>query len=146
MPYQIAHVDTPLNIAECQYSTAALQAPTSGDVQHALQFTPITSCIGIFASNTDSTEGIGIHLVLIDSHDNIFGVADVGLVTALLEDYPENVWIVGEIDYWRGSAPDAFNALLAALPDANQNDQGSGIYGAGLNTVDELATYFIAAN
>lgn len=142
MPYQIDRCFTPLNIGECEWASAQAILPVNGQPVPTVQFGNFTSCIGIVASNTDATEVIGIHLVMINDQDQPFTAADVPTVTALLAGFPENQSIVGQIALWQDNVPDAFAALVDALPNAGQSDQGDGTYGAGLNSVDQLEVLF----
>lgn len=142
MPYQITRCNRPLNIGECEWASAQAILPVNGQAQATVQFGKFTSCIGIVASNVDATEVIGIHLVMVNDQDEQFTAADVPTVTALLAGFPENQSIVGQIALWQDEVPDAFAALVDALPNAGQSDQGDGIYGAGLNSVDQLEVLF----
>ncbi|MGO1002847.1 hypothetical protein [Lysobacter sp. CA196] len=142
MPYQIFQCNTPLNIRECEWASAQAIPPVNGQVVPTVQFGNFTSCIGIVASNVDATQVIGIHLVMMNDQDEPFTAADVPTVTALLANFPENQSIVGQIALWEDNVGPAFAALVAALPNAGQSDQGDGTYGAGLNSVDQLEVLF----
>ncbi|ALN62220.1 hypothetical protein GLA29479_1336 [Lysobacter antibioticus] len=146
MPYQINRCFTPLNIGECEWASAQAILPVNGQAVPTVQFGNFTSCIGIVASNVDATEVIGIHLVMINDQDEAFTAADVPTVMALLADFPENQCIVGQIGWWQDNVGPAFDALVNALPNAGQSDQGDGIYGAGLNSVDQLEVLFQPLN
>lgn len=143
MPYQIRHCFTPLDIGKCEWASAQAILPVNGQAQATVQFGNFTTfCIGIVASNVDANQIIGIHLGMGDDQDRPFTAADVPTVTALLADFPENRSIVGQIALWQDEVPDAFAALVDALPNAGQSDQGDGTYGAGLNSVDQLEVLF----
>jgi len=141
MPYQITRCNRPLNIGECEWASAQAILPVNGQAQATVQFGKFTSCIGIVASNVDASQIIGIHLVMVGP-DGPFTADDVSTVTDLLADFPENQSIVGQIGWWKDNVPDAFSALVDALPNAGQSDQGDGTYGAGLNSVDQLEVLF----
>lgn len=141
MAYRIHQGNDPLNIRECEWASAQAILPADGQDVPTVQFGNFTSCIGIVASNTDASQIIGIHLVMVGP-DGPFTADDVPTVIELLADFPENRSIVGQIEWWQDNVPEAFAALVDALPNAGQSDQGDGTYGAGLNSVDQLEVLY----
>ncbi len=143
MPYTINAGAAPLAIAECEWAAAANVAATAtGDTQPTIQFTAFTSCIGIAARNLTGTQVIGVHLALYDANSNAFTAADVPTVTAILQGQnynPNQCFIIGETAVWQASALAAYNALIAALPNAQIYSLADGTYGAGISAAPASA-------
>ena len=137
MPYTINAGAAPLAIAECEWAAAANVAPTAGgDTQPTIQFTAFTSCIGIAAQNAAGTQVIGVHLAIYDAANNQFSAADVPTVVGILQGQnynPNSVFIIGETAVWQASVQAAYNALIAALPNAQIYSLADGTYGAGIS-------------
>ena len=143
MPYTIYPARNPLAIAERQ-SAQAPDVPLSGEgeTQPTVRFTAFTWCIGIVARNQKATSVIGVHLALFDG-DSPFTATDVPTVITALGPYnPGTVIVFGKISVWETSVPDAYTALIAALPGANQLAFDDGTYGAGINEDNQLEVTF----
>ncbi len=132
MPFALAQAPNVLAIAEDKYGTG-----------REIKFTKFTSCLGVIAM-LDGTQGIGIHLVMVNDSDEPFKADDVKVVKQLLTDQtydPKQVVLIGAISAWKKSSPDAYAALIAALKPSDTFPLADGIYGAKFEDGEIELTY-----
>lgn len=149
MPYQINQWNgDPLQIPERYWASAQGVPPDGGDVVDTVRFTPFSSCIGILASSGEGEDTlvVGIHLSLMDENDNWFDDAAVAQVMAMLQNYPDNRWIVGQTTIWEDTptVSAAYQNLVNQIGEANALSADDGIYSGALNQVDELEARYVA--
>ncbi|MEI2457339.1 hypothetical protein ABU614_05865 [Lysobacter firmicutimachus] len=150
MPYQIFQwTGDPLQIPERYWASAQAVPPNGGPLIDTVRFTPFTSCIGILASSGEGedTQIVGIHLSLMDTNDNWFDNGAVAQVMAVLQNYPDNRWIVGQTTIWEDTptVSAAYQNLVNQIGEADYLSGDDGIYSGALNQVDELEGRYIAA-
>lgn len=150
MPYQIFQWnDDPLAIPERYWASAQGVPPEGGDVVDTVRFTQFTSCIGILASSGEGedTQVVGIHLSLMDANDNWFDIGAAQQVMAVLANYPDNRWIVGQTTIWEDTdtVSAAYQYLVDQIGEANYLSADDGYYSGAINQVDELEARYVAA-
>jgi len=150
MPYQINQWNgDPLAIPERYWAGAQGVPPNGNQLIDSVRFTPFSSCIGILASSSEGedTQVVGIHLSILDQHGNLFDDGAVAQVMQVLQDFPDNRWIVGQTTIWEDeqAVSAAYQNLVNQIGEANYLSGDDGTYSGALNQVDELEARYVAA-
>ena len=125
MAYKLSEAKDPLNIAEREYASR----------QNKIQFTAITSCIGVVAKK--GAKLTGVHLSMLDDKDKYFGADPKNDVANVLKQLPnpaDQVTIFGWIEDWR-NAKHSNDTVAAAYLDLT--GQLKGRVGKGLKLYHE---------
>lgn len=138
MPFLFTPAANPLFIYENQYGSADKKPTRAGQTQPTVRFIYTAASLCIVAPSINRDRAIGIQIPLIDSNNNVFSVADVPTVTALLNGMSRECLILGPISLWQGNVPRVYAALEQALRYAETYDRDDGIYAAGFDLGDRL--------
>lgn len=120
--YPVTIAADPSAVGECKYG-----------IGNPVTFTKFTSCIGVFCKIKDSSNVIGVHLVLVDSEGHQFTQADVPAIEKILTDNGAELntgWVVGCLDKWSGSVKNEFYRIFQDSEGERIMDRGDGIYSA----------------
>lgn len=127
MPYTLQPAQNVMKIEEQQFGSG-----------QEIRFTKFTSCIGVIAR--EGNKVTGVHLVIISKDDTPFNNDAAQLTINTLGKYTQVV-VIGQIDFWKGSVGEAYDALIKGLKKPIIISTDDGIYGGRVNEQGTFQTY-----
>jgi hypothetical protein len=128
--------------------TKAASAIAVGETEYGIgptvTFTKFTSCLGVICKIKDSSNVIGVHLVLIDSEGHKFTKDDVPAIEKVLTDNGAELdtgWVVGCLDKWSGEVKTEFYKLFEDFDGDRIMNSGDGVYSATVKEGKVVVTH-----
>ncbi|MHB8283598.1 MAG: hypothetical protein ACYDD1_02885 [Caulobacteraceae bacterium] len=121
--------------------TAAASANAVAEREYAvapsIQFTPISSCVGVVGKVAGMNQVFAVHLSMMGSQDEWFSGGDAANVATLLQTLgadPSTVILLGQTAMWNTTAQTqaGYRLLVQALAP-NIRDDDDGVYGVSLS-------------